>query len=280
MKILADSGSTKTDWKITTDNGSETINTQGINPTLMTEEAIGRILDEMIIEHPYMKGTTTIEFYGSGCTPKASPVMRGILMRYFAKANEVIVDSDIIGAAKALCGNNTGIACILGTGANSCLWNGTGIQQQTPAMGYILGDEGGGAVLGKALLNLLYKGGAAQKRSDGTLNPLYKLKLDFETEYSMTMSDVIERVYRQPNPNRWLASLSPFILKNISVEELHDTVIDNFRRFFRNNIAPYNRPDLDVSFVGSIAYHYSDLLSKAAADEGFRIGKIKKSPLD
>lgn len=282
MQLLADSGSTKTVWVLRDDNGVEKhkIISYGINPTLMADADITEILRDAISQMPMMKEADSIEFYGSGCTPQASPRMEQMLRSMLPQAKEVMVGSDIIGAAKALLGNNEGIACILGTGANSCLWDGEQIVSQTPALGYILGDEGGGAVLGKSLLNVLYKGGSSIVIEDGKINPLRLLRDAFEEEYHVSMADVITRVYRQPNANRWLASLSPFILSHCDNPSIRKMVIENFQRFFINNIKPYNRPELPVNFVGSIAHHYSELLTEAAEKEGFIIGRILRSPLE
>ena len=157
----------------------------------------------------------------------------------------------------------------MGTGANSCLYDGHAIVKNTPALGYILGDEGSGAVLGVKFLNALYKGFMPEQ-----------VLADFQQDMKLTVADVITRVYRQPMANRFLASLSPFIKSHLDVPEVRQLVVDNFRSFFHRNIAPYDRPDLPVSFVGSMAYHYADQLTEAATAEGFRMGKILKSPID
>ncbi len=172
-------------------------------------------------------------------------------------------------AARALCGHEQGIACILGTGANSCLYDGEGIVQNTPALGYILGDEGSGAVLGRMFMNAIFKNPAFAAIRDAYLE-----------EQQLTMADVIRRVYREPMANRFLASTSLFIGKHIDNPLLHALVTENFRQFFRRNIVPYGRPELPVHFVGSMASHYQPQLYEAAAAEGFTIGRILKSPMD
>ena len=172
-----------------------------------------------------------------------------------------------MGAAHALCGHQEGIACILGTGANSCLYDGERIVQNTPALGYILGDEGSGAVLGRKFINALYKGRLPQG-----------LREAFEQEMNLTMSTVIQRVYKEPQANRFLASLSLFIGKHLDVPEVRQLVVENFRDFLRNNVKPYGRPELPVSFVGSMAYHYESELREAVQLEGLVVGKILKRP--
>lgn len=269
MKILSDGGSTKVEW-VLSDKGQEIMRctSKGINPSLLSKEEITAELELVVRDNPELLQATEIEYYGAGCTPSASPIMKNCLRSIFSNTTKVIVGSDIIGAAKALLGNSEGIACILGTGANSCLWNGHDIVRQTPALGFILGDEGSGAVLGKLLVNALYKGMLPQT-----------LREAFEQEYQTNMMDVISHVYRQPQPNRWLASLSPFVYKHLDVPEMEQLVCTNLEAFIMRNILPYQRPELAVSFVGSIAYYYERQLRKVAERHNILIGKIIKSPL-
>ena len=182
---------------------------------------------------------------------------------------QIEAHSDLLGAARALCGDSEGLACILGTGANSCLYDGEKIVANTPPLGYILGDEGSGAVLGKRFLNALYKGQLSNET-----------KSDFEAEMRMTLTEVIERVYRQSLPNRWLASLSPFIHSRLDDPAVEALVVDNFSDFIARNIEPYHRRDLPLQAVGSIAFYYRDQLSQAANKVGYAVGKILRSPLD
>ncbi len=216
-----------------------------------------------------VSGIRSVFFYGSGVRPELEQPMCDILAAAFPSALTIDARSDLYGAAIALCGGREGIACILGTGANSCLFDGKHIIQNTPALGYILGDEGSGAVLGRLFFNALYKGALP-----------VSLREEFETETGLTMSAIINKVYREPLANRFLASLSPFIHARLFIPELRSLVIDNFRTFLRKNIAPYRRPDLPVNAVGSVAYYYSAELHEAASLEGFTIGKILRSPLD
>ena len=195
--------------------------------------------------------------------------MIALLQEAFPQAKEVEAHSDLLGAARALCGHNYGIASILGTGANSCLYDGECIVQNTPALGYILGDEGSGGVMGKHFLHELYKGVLSDN-----------IRSEFEQEYGLTMADVIQRVYREPMPNRFLASLAPFVHRYLSDAAIARLVIDNFRDFFRYNIRPYNHPEMPVSFVGSVAWHFRDQLAEAAEAEGFLLGTILKSPIE
>lgn len=275
MILKADGGSTKVEWVLLSDESEnakeiEHFVSAGINPSLQDEEALMTEIQKVVAEHGAMNKAEKVLFYGAGCTPMASPKLAKCLRQSLPSASAVVVDSDIIGAAQALFGNREGIACILGTGACSCQWgkDGSGIVRQTPSLGYILGDEGSGAVLGRMLVNALYKGRLPES-----------LRRQFEEEYSIDMYGIIDKVYRQPSPNRWLASLSHFVSRHLDVPEIEELVRENMRSFFVRNILPYQRPDLDVSFVGSIAYHYQHILRSEADALDIKIGKVMKSPL-
>ncbi len=267
VTIIADSGSTKTDWLI----GSKRISTQGINPIHQDDDAIIAILNNELLSHlsPLTSHPQTIRFYGAGVRPEQEERMERLLAQVFPKATSIEAKSDMLGAARALCGKEEGLACILGTGANSCLFDGKHIIQNTPPLGYILGDEGSGAVMGRMFLNALYK------------NRLYEgAKEEFEQFLKLNMANVIERVYRQPMANRWLASLCPYIRQHLDQPSVQEVVVQNFRLFIRHNLAPYRRPHLPINAVGSVAHFFRPQLEQAAAAEGYTIGQILRSPLD
>lgn len=270
MILIADSGSTKTDWVLIGNDGQvvEEVTTAGMNPFHQTDEELVSILKEMSLTDAYQEEKISLFFYGSGCTPEQIPRLRELLSQNLPNICVCDVYSDLMGAVHALCGHQEGIACILGTGANSCLYDGERIVQNTPALGYILGDEGSGAVLGRKFINALYKGRLPQG-----------LREAFEQEMNLTMSTVIQRVYKEPQANRFLASLSLFIGKHLDVPEVRQLVVENFREFLRNNVKPYGRPELPVSFVGSMAYHYESELREALQLEGLVVGKILKRPV-
>ncbi len=264
-KLVADSGSTKTDWAI--DNLR--FKTQGINPFHQDDKTILKILSDELLPQVKDFEIQEICFYGSGVRQELEDKMTAALKRVFPRATTIEAHNDLLGAAKALCGNREGIACILGTGSNSCIFDGQSIVANTPALGYILGDEGSGAVLGKRFLNALYKNRLPES-----------LKREFELSQETTMADVIARVYKQSMPNRWLASLSKFIHQHRDEEGVRQLIVDNFTDFFRLNVNPYHRPDLPVSAVGSIAFYYEDQLREAAQKEGYAVGNIMRSPID
>ena len=270
MILIADSGSTKTDWALQSVSGPLAhFHTQGINPFHQERSIIVGILKKELLPNLNPDKVSSVYFYGSGVRPELESVMMVLLKEMFPQARQVEAHSDLLGAARALCGHNYGVASILGTGANSCLYDRRTILQNTPALGYILGDEGSGGVLGKHFLHDLYKGVLSEN-----------IRLEFEREYGLTMADVIQRVYREPMPNRFLASLAPFIHRHLSDPAVRCLVINNFRDFFRYNIRPYGLSNMKVSFVGSIAWHFREQLAEAAQTEGFSLGAILKSPIE
>ena len=270
MKLIADSGSTKTDWVLT--DGAAIrgrFQTQGLNPFHQSEDDIMAILrSELLPQFPCLP-SFDVFFYGSGVRPELEPLMQHAISAVLPQVLHVEVNGDLLGAARAVCGADEGIACILGTGSNSCLYDGRKIVANIPPLGYILGDEGSGAVLGARFLNALYKGFMPSS-----------LVSEFQKDMNLSMAEVITRVYRQPMANRFLASLAPFIRRHIALPEVHQLVTDSFRDFFRRNVLRYQRPDLQVGFAGSIACSFEDCLSEAAVAEGLTLGRIIKSPID
>lgn len=284
MILIADSGSTKTDWAIVTGASQPVVlNTQGINPVHQSREEIVRILREefvsLMASNPEVQKLRSsailtpqfplaVYFYGSGIRPEMETLMTVLLRETFPQAQIVEAHSDLLGAARALCGRNEGIASILGTGANSCLYDGRAIVEHTPALGYILGDEGSGAVLGKRFIHDLYGGILSDN-----------IRETFEKETKLTLAEIIKRVYRQPLANRFLASLSEFITNHLDDSEVRGVVVQNFIDFLRYHISPYCRQDLPVSFVGSVAWYYKDELHESAERLGYKLGTVLKTPL-
>jgi N-acetylglucosamine kinase-like BadF-type ATPase len=291
MVLIADSGSTKTDWSllhiVNPRVGSEviaTFQTQGITPIHQTPDVIRQILGQELMSQlstfprSQLVNTKALEipllsqievfFYGSGCTPAHVPMMKQMLGEVFS-SGKIEVHSDLMAAARALCQHEPGIACILGTGAKSCLYDGHDVVQNTPALGYILGDEGGGAVLGRNFMNAIFK------------NPQFAaLRDDYLQKTKLTQADIINKVYREPLANRFLATTSLYIQEHLDDPLLRNLVVQNFRQFFRCNIVPYQHNDLPVHFVGSMAHHYVEQLKQAADVEGYHLGHIMKSPME
>ena len=279
MILLADSGSTKVHWCLVTASGQcSDVFTDGINPLFQTCDAMrNSICNQLLpqISSLLWAGTLThVFFYGAGCTPEKKVFVHRALEQVFKKA-EIFVASDMLGAARGLLGHHPGVACILGTGSGSCFYDGEQIEWCVPSLGYILGDEGSAAVLGKRLVGDLLKN---QLGDD--------LKEAFFAEYNTSMADIIEKVYRQPFPNRFLAKLSKFCADHIEDPRIHDLVYDHFVQFIRRNLVQYFKEsgvrsqESGVGFVGSIAYYYRPILEEAMKAEGMPMGTVLKDPIE
>ncbi len=270
--LLADSGSTKTDWAVV-ENGRETgrFLTKGINPVYQSEEEIAEAIAVELL--PQLNGQdnfSALHFYGSGCLPHTTATVSRTLTAKLHVQGTVEVTTDMLGAARSLCGRERGIACILGTGSNSCLYDGESIVENVSPLGFILGDEGSGASLGKQLVGDLLK----NQLADG-------LKEAFLEQFHLTPADIIELVYRRPFPNRFLASLSPFLARHLDDAGIRRLIRGSFLAFIRRNVMQYTGyKECPVHFTGSIAYHYRELLMEAAAETGLRIGRITQSPME
>lgn len=269
--LIADSGSTKTDW-VCFQPGSEApqieVHTVGLNPFHVSDNEILSVFNHELLPQLGDTKIDSVYFYGSGVRPEVEGRMEGLIRQVFPSAHTVEAHSDLLGACRALCGGQSGIACILGTGANSCVYDGKEIVHNTPALGYILGDEGSGAVLGKHLLHDLYTGVLSQN-----------IKAAFERETGMQLSEIINKVYRQPQANRFLASLSEFIHRHLDDEGICQLVYTTFNDFCSYHLARYGRRDLSVSFVGSIAWYYQEQLKLILQMQNYEVGTIMQSPL-
>lgn len=272
MIIIADSGSTKTEW-IVGELAGLSVTTKGINPVRDTKEEILDVLSTELMPELLSSPTirqsdiTEIHFYGAGCIHPFSQSVKEALEEHFPQAIAHVY-SDLLGAVRALCGREEGIACILGTGSNSCLCKEGEIVKNISPLGYILGDEGSGAVLGRTLLSEMLK---------GNLQDLWE---DFTQRYSLSVSDIINKVYRQPQANRFLASLVPFIKEHADNPSVNDMVVNEFTRFLQRNVIPYGRPDLPVNFVGGVANNFTDEIKAACTLCGLNLGKIIARPAE
>ena len=269
MILIADGGSTKTEWCVA-DNGKvlRRIKTKGMNPYFQTEYEISGEIASVLL--PVLKNNTfdALYFYGAGCTPEKIPMMKQALLKHL-EVKTIEVNTDLLAAARALSGKKPGIVCIIGTGSNSCYYDGEKIANNVSSLGYILGDEGSGAVLGKMLVGDLLK----NQLPEG-------LKEAFLKQYSLTPAMIIERVYRQSFPNRFLASLSPFLKQNIEIPEIRIIVLNSFKDFINRNVKQYDYQNNLLHFIGSIAFYYQDILKEAIQECGMNTGSIVQTPMD
>ena len=283
MILIADSGSTKTDWRLLvpgSDGDFATISfaTSGINPFFLAGDEIVALLKSELCsrfeaaETPVsVSAIEHIHFYGAGiASQEKSDLVADALRMVFRSASEIEAHSDLFGAARGLCGRERGIPCILGTGSNSCYYDGRAIVDNVPPCGYILGDEGGGAAMGKKLLSAFLKRDLPEYLCD-------KLR----RECGLSKDIILERVYRQPFPNRFLAQHALF-LGNYKSEEAIQSIITNcFEEFFDRNVLKYPQcRDVPIHFTGSIAFHFAEFLHPMAESRELTIGKITKSPID
>lgn len=268
--LIADSGSTKTDWRFIDDNREIiAFRSEGYNPWLVdTEQMEASMRREVLVQLGKQK-PAEIFFYGAGCgTPEKKEMVSSALSKVFGEA-AIEVDTDLLGAARSLCGPEHGIAAILGTGSNSCSFDGVNIIDNRPSLGYVLGDEGSGAALGKELLRkFLY--------DDLEL----RLKENFVKRFNLTRPQILDHIYKEPLANRYLASFSKFIFQNIEHPQCAEMVIENFRGFFTHHILRYpNAKELPLHVTGSVGFYFSNLLRRVSEEQGMRLGRVTETPI-
>ena len=247
MILIADSGSTKTDWCIVfNDTPIKRMGTKGINPFFQSEEEIQQELTHSLLPQLPEGTINSVFFYGAGCTPEKAPVLRRAIADSLPVIGNIKANSDMLAAARGLCGHEAGIACILGTGSNSCFYNGEEI------------------VVGDVLKNQLPPA----------------IKEAFLKQFDLTAPEIIDRVYRQPFPNRFLASLSPFLAQHLEEPAIRSLVLNSFIAFLRRNVMQYDYKQYPVHFIGSVAHCYKEILQEAAQTTGIQIGKILQSPME
>ncbi|GAB1414894.1 ATPase [Paludibacter sp.] len=270
MILIADGGSTTVDWCLV-DKGKikKRVITKGANPFFRTTDDISHEISEKLL--PQLNGSNieSIHFYGAGCAfPEKNNIVRDAIAANF-NVDDIEVDSDLFGAAVGLYNDQPGIACILGTGSNSCFYDGNKICINVSPLGFILGDEGSGAVLGRLFVGSCLKNQFGQDIKD-----------KFFEFINMSVPEILDRVYKQPLPNRFLASVSPFISDNIGNEKIYELVYNAFTDFFRKNVMQYDYKNYKVSFIGSVAHHFQDILKASAQSLHIELGEIVQSPME
>lgn len=270
MKLVFDSGSTKISVAIIGDKKPTIV---GLPAGHNAISAPAGALENLISRSQELMGTaemvSNIYYYGAGCaTVEACENVRRELSQIFTRSS-VEVESDMLGAARAVCGNAPGIVGILGTGSNSCMYDGHRITANVPPLGYILGDEGSGAVLGKRFIGMLFKGQLPDE-----------IRMEFDRIYGLNVADVLKRVYREPGANAFLASFAPFIAKCCNYEAVNELVFDEFVRYVRYNMKGYDGFGyVPVHFIGSIAENFRKQLQLALDAEGGIMGSIIRAPI-
>jgi len=269
MILIADSGSTKTTWCIVHDEKKiEKCSTAGINPFLQTEKDIANTLKD---EFSLPKGKyEAIHFYGAGCANQEKNEKVRKQLDQFFDAGNIFVDSDLMAAARSLCRKKPGIAAILGTGSNSCYYDGNKITRHVSPLGYILGDEGSGTVLGRKLL------------SDVLKNQLPEdICTSFFKTYELEPEEILDHVYRRPFPNRFMAKFTPFLADNINNKSIRKLVKESFSEFFKRNISQFpEASNTPVNVTGSIGWFFREILAEAAQEAEMSTGVITRDPME
>ncbi len=266
--LIAESGSTKTDWRAVDQTGKiQQFITAGFNPFHQKSEAIAAEIKQNLL--PSLKNEINeVHFYGAGCSSESMCGIVESALKECFPASKIFVEHDLLAAARGLCGHEHGIACILGTGSNSCIFDGKNITANIPALGYILGDEGSGSYMGKRFI------------ADFLIGKLpEKLAKDFSEKSGLTKDKIFEAVYMQPMPSRFLASFGKYIFQRLDEPYLMNLVRQSFVDFFDRYICRYpNYQSLPVHFTGSIAFYFSKILHDVASEKQVRIGRIVETP--
>ncbi len=279
FNLIADAGSTKTEWALLPPGEEPSVRfvTDGLNAMIADRKSVSEKFSAAAEKtgtalEKYGTGAEigTIYYYGAGCaTPEICSRIGDALLSAFG-ATSAQAESDLLGAARSLLGDEAGVACILGTGSNSCLYNGRQIVANVPSLGFILGDEGSGSALGRRLVNATFKGQL----------PAY-LEKELTERHGLSLPEILDNVYRAPSPNRFLASLVPIIREHTGDPSIHSMVLAEFGAFFSSNISRYKGVRaLPISFTGGVAANFSDILEEAAKTQGYILGHIAATPME
>ena len=269
IKLIADGGGTKTEWRLLNGLPRQSFYTAGISPYYLNSLEIQQLLSTELPKSVLKQRIDEIYYYGTGCKTKAKAILVQRALTGLFPMAKIYVTHDLMGAAVATCANNAGIVCILGTGSNSCMYNGKRMIINSPGLGYVLGDEGSGAYLGKKVLqHYLY--GIFDK----------DLKQSFLKQYPTSREEILHKVYKEPFANRYLASFSQFLSKHRGHYIIENIIEDGLRDFFDQHLQLYpQKSNLNFHFVGGIAFHFKDKIAELCADYGFALGKVMKQPM-
>ncbi|MES2590638.1 MAG: N-acetylglucosamine kinase [Bacteroidota bacterium] len=275
MILIADSGSTKTDWRLIEENNkTQQFSTQGFNPYFQDSDEIATVLKNELLPqlNPFFSVDTEkiqIFFYGAGCSAASKKeIIKAALIQLFPLA-VIEVETDLLCAARALCGSNPGIAAILGTGSNTCYYDGKSIVENRASLGFILGDEGSGAHIGKTFIQAYLNQEMPKELADR-----------FYERFKLNIDDILNSIYKKPLPNRFLASFSKFIYQNLKEQFVIDLVANCFEQFFDRHICKYEKyKELKLSCVGSVAFYYSNIFRAVALKKGVNIDTIIETPI-
>jgi N-acetylglucosamine kinase-like BadF-type ATPase len=272
MILIADGGSTKADWIAINDDKEEAfrVRTLGLNPAIVSEDELQNRIVNMFQLINVKNDVKEIHFYGAGCgTPKPSAILKQVLESIFTEA-EIFVSEDMLAAVYAASGTSPAIVCILGTGSNSCYFDGEKMHMLVPSLGYILMDEASGNYFGKQLIiDYYYK------------NMPKHIAIEFEKEFNLDADYLKNNIYKESNPNMFLASFAKFMFDFKDDEYIRNLIEEGLQLFFKYRILPYNKTEkTPIYFIGSIAHYFRDLLEKVAANNKLKITDVIQRPID
>ena len=268
--LIADSGSTKCEWCLLHGGKKKKIETQGLSPYFLDVAGIGRVLENELLPVLKKAAVDVVYFYGTGCkAPENRKIVQKAIRQAFPDA-AVHVTHDMMGAALALCGDSKGVACILGTGSSSCYFDGKKIARIHAGLGYVLGDEGSGAYLGKKVLQYyLYN----------TFDE--ELRYKFDARYVTNVAEILESVYKRPLPNRYLAGFTSFLAENRGHYMVENIIEDGLNDFFFQHLCKYRESwKLPIHFVGGVAFGFRDVIRDLCGSYEFELGNILAKPMD
>lgn len=268
--LIADSGATKCEWCLVKGNKKEIVITQGLSPYFLNSAQIESVLRNELLPSLKKPVVDVVYFYGTGClNPANAKIVKKAIAAIFTTA-EINVSHDLMAAAKALCGDEKGIASILGTGSNSCYFNGKKIVKNSPGIGYVLGDEGSGAYLGKKVIQYyLYN----------TFDE--DLRFKFDDKYKTNAVEILENVYKKPLPNRYLASFTLFLSENRGHYMIENIIEDGLNDFFYYHLCKYGESwTLPIHFVGGVSFAFKDVVEELCNGYEFTLGKIIRNPME
>ena len=269
--LIADSGATKTDWRLVGTDDPQTLQTVGFNPYYQSVEQVAAVLRDQLLPQLNEETVTNVFFYGSGCTgPAVNHIIADALRSVLPNLQAVSVESDMLGAARAAAGHQPGIVCILGTGSNACCYDGRQIVRGIQSLGFWLGDEGSGGYLGKTLVRDFF-----QERLPADL------RATFQERYALDRATLLENAYQKPFPNRYFASFTPFLSEHFEHPYVAKLVTDAFVLFLTTYVARFPEASRwPVHFVGSIAYYFAESLAVAVQQTGLTMGRVVKAPAE
>ncbi|HJW18611.1 MAG TPA: hypothetical protein VJ499_15885 [Flavisolibacter sp.] len=269
VTLIADSGATKAEWVLIGNGRKRTIFTQGISPYFLDTEQVGELVDQELKQKIKNVQVDKVYYYGTGCSnPDNAKSIKKALQKLFREA-KIEVNTDLMAAARAVCGDQKGIAGILGTGSNSCYYNGKNIVKNSPGLGYVLGDEGSGAYLGKKVIQYyLYN------TFDDDLRAL------FDAKFVTNQVEILDNVYKKPLPNRYLAGFAMFLAENRGHYMIENIIEDGLNDFFFQHLCKYSEVwKYPVNFVGSVAFGFKDVIQQLCNSYEFELGNILKNPM-